>query len=451
MVVYANRLKIYAVSLGCPKNSVDTECVLKEVINAGYSLEFVDTPDKAELLFVNTCGFIEAAVRESIDVVLKLGSKKRDDQTLMVMGCMVARYGKALETEIPEVDVFLGVYEGEGFNKGLKIALSSLNARRSDIRNAGQIISGNRYTARLFTTPPWRAYVKISEGCSNRCTYCLIPRLRGGHRSVPVNNIVSEIRSLVGRGVKEITLVGQDLTSYRDGMAGLAELLEEIVFKVDIPPDLWIRLLYLHPARITPRLLDVIVSCPSICRYLDIPVQHASDRVLRAMGRGYGQGFLEDLFKEIRTRFPDVSLRTTVMTGFPGESEDDFEILMDFIKRWRFDNLGVFVYSDEEESASYRLAGKISSRVASARRKKIMSAQARISKAKNASRVDSIEDVLVEGVLSETDLLLVGRGRFQAPEVDGVVYINDGEASPGDLVKVQITDSHVYDLVGRIL
>jgi ribosomal protein S12 methylthiotransferase len=442
-------MKIYAVSLGCPKNSVDTECVLREIANAGYNLEFVSDPQKADLLFVNTCGFIEAAVTESIDVVLRLGGRKRDDQTLMVMGCMVARYGKTLEAEIPEADVFLGVHEGEGFNEVLKIALAGFTGR-GGLPSGIETIASSQ-TVRPLTTPPWRAYVKISEGCSNRCTYCLIPRLRGGHRSIPAESIVSEIGSLVGRGVKEITLVGQDLTAYRDGAAGLAELLDEIALKVDIPHGLWIRLLYLHPARVTPRLLDAIASYPFVCQYLDIPIQHTSDRVLRAMGRGYGQALLEDLFKEIRTRLPNASLRTTVMTGFPGESEEDFEILMDFIRRWQFDNLGAFVYSDEEESASYRLTGKVSTGVARVRRKKIMSAQARISKAKNATRVGGIEEVLVEGVSSETDLLLVGRGRFQAPEVDGVVYINEGEASPGDMVRVQITDSHVYDLVGRIL
>lgn len=451
-------MKIYAVSLGCPKNSVDTECVLKEVTDAGYNLEFVETPDEADLLFVNTCGFVEAAVTESIDAVLDLGSRKRPDQILMVMGCMVARYGKALEAELPEVDVFLGTYEGDGFKEGLELALAGFTGSGGlpgtqcvpdPVR--GQAL--NNGTTRPLSTPPWRAYVKISEGCSNRCTYCLIPRLRGGHRSIPAEGIVSEIRSLLLKGVKEITLVGQDLTAYRDGVTGLSELLDKIAMQMDtqqghIP---WIRLLYLHPERVTPRLLDTIASHPSICRYLDIPIQHASDRVLRAMGRGYGQGLLEDLFKEIKTRLPDASLRTTVITGFPGESEEDFEILMDFIRRWQFDQLGVFVYSDEEESASYRLADKVPPKVARERRKKIMSAQARISKAKNAARVGDIEEVLVEGVSSETDLLLVGRGRFQAPEVDGVVYINDGEASPGDLVRVQITDSHVYDLVGRIL
>ncbi|MGC8735781.1 MAG: 30S ribosomal protein S12 methylthiotransferase RimO [Dissulfurimicrobium sp.] len=449
-------MKIYAVSLGCPKNSVDTECVLKEITTTCPDPEFINDPQKADLLFVNTCGFIEAAVMESIDAILDLGSRKRPDQILMVMGCMVARYGKALEDELPEVDVFLGTHEEDGFKKELKAALAGFVGQGKTRRlfSIGALATNNAQTvqgAEPLTTPPWRAYVKISEGCSNRCTYCLIPRLRGGQRSVPAESIISEIRSLAGRGVKEITLVGQDLTAYRDGVVGLAELLEEIVFKIDLPSSLWIRLLYLHPTRLTPRLLDVIASCPSICRYLDIPIQHASDKVLRTMGRGYGQGLLEDLFKEIRTKIPDASLRTTVMTGFPGESEEDFEILMDFIKRWQFDQLGAFVYSDEEESASYRLTDKVSPKVARERRKKIMSAQARISKAKNAARVGDIEEVLVEGISSETDLLLVGRTRFQAPDVDGIVYINDGRASPGDIVKIQITDSHVYDLVGRIL
>ncbi|MDA8161605.1 MAG: 30S ribosomal protein S12 methylthiotransferase RimO [Desulfobacteraceae bacterium] len=418
-------MKIYAVSLGCPKNSVDTECALKEIMNAdGKASLLVGSPEEADLLFVNTCGFIEAAVNESVDTILALGGQKRPDQSLMVMGCMVARYGKeALEKELPEVDSFIGVYDWAS----------------CDSRTAG--------AGPLAATPPWRAYVKISEGCSNHCTYCLIPRLRGGQRSRPMKEIVSEARNLAKKGVKEITFVGQDLTAYGENGAGLTELLEEIALKADIP---WIRLLYLNPAKVTSRLLDAMASHPAICQYLDIPVQHASDKVLRAMGRGYGIGLLRDLFAEARLRLPNASLRTTVMVGFPGEDQDDFEMLADFIKSQQLDHVGVFAYSDEEESASFRMNGKVQARTARQRKAKIMSIQARIARSKNAKKRGSVEEVLVEGFAPETNLLLMGRARFQAPDVDGVVYINEGTASAGELVKVDITGSHIYDLVGRI-
>lgn len=429
-------MKVFAISLGCPKNTIDTEVALGSLSSTNSRLKLTNNPQEADLLIVNTCGFIEEAVSESIDTILAVAKEKTNRQVLVVMGCMVQRYGDDLKKELPEVDIFLGT--------GSPQSLVTL-IKDQTIQQYQQLQSPN---PRMLTTPPWRAYVKISEGCSNRCTYCLIPMLRGNEISRPIAEIVSEVNSLAIKGVKEITMVAQDLTAYRSGEKTLSDLLEALDGETDLP---WLRLLYLHPGKVNIRLLETIAADTAICPYLDIPIQHASTNILRSMGRRYDSKTLENLMSRISNLLPHASVRTTVMVGFPGETEDDFQKLRDFVEKWEFEHLGCFVYSDEKECAANKLPGKVSTETALARKDEIMNIQARISRYKNSDMVGRVEQVLVEGVSSETELLLVGRTRHQAPEIDGIVYINKGAACCGEIVPVQITGSHVYDLVGKII
>ncbi|MEA1991469.1 MAG: 30S ribosomal protein S12 methylthiotransferase RimO [Thermodesulfobacteriota bacterium] len=427
-------MKVFAISLGCPKNTIDTEMALGSLGSTNSGLKLTNNPQEADLLIVNTCGFIEEAVSESIDTILAVAKEKTNRQVLVVMGCMVQRYGDDLKKELPEVDIFLGTGSPQSL-----ITLIKDHTAQHPVQSP---------TNRVLTTPPWRAYVKISEGCSNRCTYCLIPMLRGNEISRSITEIVSEVNSLATKGVKEITMVAQDLTAYRNGEKTLSDLLEALAGETDLP---WIRLLYLHPGKVNIRLLETIAANAAICPYLDIPIQHASTNILRSMGRRYDSKALENLMSRISKLFPHAAVRTTVMVGFPGETEDDFKKLRDFVERWEFEHLGCFIYSDEKECVANKLPGKVSTETAMARKDEIMNIQAGISRDKNSDMVGRVEQVLIEGQSSETELLLVGRTGYQAPEIDGIVYINEGAACCGEIVPVKITDSHIYDLVGEII
>ncbi|PXF60333.1 MAG: 30S ribosomal protein S12 methylthiotransferase RimO [Deltaproteobacteria bacterium] len=427
-------MKVFAISLGCPKNTIDTEIALGSLGSTNSGLKLTNNPKEADLLIVNTCGFIEEAVSESIDTILAVAREKTAGQVLVVMGCMVQRYGDDLKKELPEVDIFLGT----GSPQSLVTLIEDRTAQH-------QVQSPD---PRVLTTPPWRAYVKISEGCSNRCTYCLIPMLRGNETSRSVTEIVSEVNSLGTKGVKEITLVAQDLTAYRNDGKTLPDLLETLAGETDLP---WFRLLYLHPGKVNIRLLETIAANTAICPYLDIPIQHASTNVLRSMGRRYDIKVLEDLMSRISNLLPHAAVRTTVMVGFPGETEENFQKLRGFVEKWEFEHLGCFVYSDEKECMANKLPGKVTPETAMARKDDIMNIQAGISRDKNSCMVGRVEQVLVEGQSSETELLLAGRTRHQAPEIDGIVYINEGTAGCGEIVSVRITDSHIYDLVGKII
>ncbi len=448
-------MKIFAISLGCAKNSIDTELILG-VLCAEGKARIVECGDEADVILVNTCGFLESAVQESIDAILQVAQYKRDSQLLAVTGCMVQRYGSELEQALPEVDLFHGARQPELMAEKIIHRIRAMDTgwavhdseKTGYAAQASGTVTDALICGRLVTTPPWRAFVKIAEGCSNRCTYCLIPSIRGPLTCRAVDEIVDEIGQLTSRGVREVTLLSQDLTSYRHGQADLAALVKEVVEQTDIP---WLRLLYLHPAGITQGLLRVMAeNSDRICPYLDIPIQHASSDVLRRMGRGYDAEYLDDLFALIRDILPHAALRTTVMVGFPGETRDDFQRLLSFVEKWRFMHLGCFVYSDEEGCAARRFSGKVDREVAEGRRARIMEAQARISEELNREFVGTRQKVLVEGLSEETELLLAGRTMFQAAEVDGITYIADGTADAGDIADVEITDSHVYDLVGAI-
>ena len=424
----------------------------------GYEL----TPDRdaADVLVVNTCGFIDSAKQESVDTILEMAQLKASGncQKLIVTGCMVERYRNDLQKEIPEIDAMLGTNELEkivstvgNFNgsKGLSLPVLATTPPPQ------ALYLYNEKTPRILTTPSYSAYMKIAEGCDHPCSFCVIPQMRGSFRSRPMGSILAEADRLGAQGVKELLLIGQDTTDYgkdlgiKDGLATLLKALD----KVEGPE--WVRFLYAYPNNVRESLFDVMADSQHICKYIDIPLQHASANVLKLMKRGGNRKTLTNLIDRMRKRVPGVTIRTTFIVGFPGETDADFDELMGFIKDVEFDNLGVFTYSDEEECEAYPLSDKVPAKVARARQSKLMQEQAKIAKRKNKSMIGKQIKVLLEGPSKESELLLQGRSEGQAPEIDGVVLINDMpenfDAQPGKFVTVEITEAAGYDLVGGIV
>lgn len=439
--------KLHLVSLGCPKNLVDTEVMLAALEADGYQV--VAEPQEAGVLLVNTCGFIQSAAEEAIDTILELAAYKEEDpgKQLVVTGCLVQRYGLDLSATLPEVDVFVGLDEFPNIaallaKKGKEPFLAAKPGSASYLMDST--------IPRRLATPFYRAYLKITEGCDNRCSYCMIPSIRGRLRSRTVADLIQEAQRLEQGGVRELSLIAQDLSAFGQDLGlkdGLLVLLNELLAHTTIP---WFRLLYLYPTGISDSLLQLMQEQPRILPYLDIPMQHVSDPVLRAMGRRYQRKQLEELVHRVRAALPECALRTTFMVGFPGENEADFEELLIAIRDWRLDHVGVFAYQDESGCAASQLAGKISEEIKEKRLAAAMAAQAEVSAALLQEKVGTVQPVLVEGYSQETDLLLEGRTRFQAPDIDGCVYISAGEAEVGNIVSVRVTEAHVYDLVGEI-
>lgn len=422
--------------------------MLRQFMLRGFSL--TQEPSEAEVIVVNTCSFIESATEESIETILEAGRLKEEGrcQALVVSGCFPQRYKNPLVGQLPEVDLFLGT---ESFLGAADQVLALLEGRKTP----SMILEPDpglwdEPRGRLLTTAPGSAYLKIAEGCSNRCAYCTIPTIRGVFRSRDPLVLLEEARVLAQEGVRELILVAQDTTAYGSDLVKpitLVELLEDLV---RIESFQWLRLLYLRPERVTPSLLALMAREEKLCPYLDIPIQHVSDRILKAMNRPYGHQALRNLFKRIREAVPRVALRTTVMVGFPGETEEFFDELNQFISETAFDHLGVFSYSPEEGTPAAGFPDPVPEAVRQARRELLMERQKGISLKKNRSRIGTLEPVLVTGTSPESDLLIQGRARFQAPEVDGVVYIADGEPKIGEIVPVRITEAHHYDLVGVV-
>jgi ribosomal protein S12 methylthiotransferase len=440
--------KVSMVSLGCPKNLVDAEVMLGVLSRQDYEIT-TDEKD-ADVIIVNTCSFIKEAKQESIDAILDLAERKHDGRchTLIVSGCLPQRYQEELALELPEVDIFIGT----GDYPRIAEILAEKGGMEGQLRYVGDPdYIYDESLPRLNSSPAWYSYLKIGEGCSNCCSYCIIPQLRGPYRSRPLEALVSEAEMLVSRGVKEINVISQDITRYGSDLLD-GSTLETLVRRLAAIDGLrWIRLLYAYPDGITDSLIELIRDEPKICKYLDIPIQHISDPVLKAMKRRSSEQQIRDLIAKLRSRIPGIALRTSLIVGFPGETFEDFSSLMQFVEQTHFDRLGVFCYSREEGTPAAELPEQVSERVKRERYRKLMRAQARLSFRHNRGLIGQTEQVIVEGYSEETELLLKGRSSRQAPDIDGQVYITAGNADVGDIITLRITDSSDYDLIGEIV
>ncbi|MEK6322008.1 MAG: 30S ribosomal protein S12 methylthiotransferase RimO [Acidobacteriota bacterium] len=447
--------KVGMVSLGCPKNLVDSEVMMGLLAGQGYEL----TTDSraADVLVVNTCGFIDSARQESVETILEMAQLKQTGnlKRLIVAGCLVERYREELQREIPEIDACIGVNQLKEIESVVEPYGPRVLPVYSDGASAPELYLYDETTPRLRATAPYTSYVKIAEGCDHTCAFCIIPKLRGVFRSRSPESILREVEMLSAQGVKEFVLISQDTTTYGSDLAlkdGLARLLDSIA---EVPGVEWVRFLYCYPTAITGELLDVMASRTNVCKYFDIPLQHVSRRVLGRMRRGGNRESYERMIERLRERVPGVAIRTTFIVGFPGEREEDFEELLDFVRAAEFDRVGVFTYSDEENSPAFALEEKVDNATAKKRESRLMKAQARISHRKNRRLIGSQVRVLLEGKSKESDLLLEGRMESQAPEIDGSVLINDVpegmNVRPGDFVTVEITAAQEYDLVGRVV
>jgi len=440
--------KVGFVSLGCPKNLVDTEVMMGLLAREGY--ELTPRAEEAEILVVNTCSFIDPAKKESIQAILEMAGHKKSGSArkLIVAGCLVERYRNEIQKEIPEVDAVLGINEVE------RIVELCRDTPPSKTLPVLAPYLYHELTPRVLATPRHYAYIKITEGCDHPCSFCIIPKLRGSFRSRRFESVVAEAERLFAQGVREINLIGQDTTWYGEDLGikdGLPLLLERLA---QLPQAGWIRFLYCYPNRVTQRLLDTIAAWPALVKYMDIPLQHASRTVLQRMRRGQsGDRFLK-LLERIRRTIPGVAVRTSMIVGFPGETEADFQQLCDFVEAAEFDRLGAFAYSDEEGAGSHELDGKLEGRTIHNRRRRLMAIQRKISRRKNRRMVGRTFDLLLEGVSQETELLWEGRLPTQAPEIDGKVLINDvvgPTPQPGAFARVEITEALDYDLIGTIV
>lgn len=427
--------KVSIITMGCPKNLVDSDNLSNLLQREGFLN--TDNLDEADIVLINTCGFIEDAKRESIEEILRLKEIKRDGKSLLVFGCLAKRYKEELMREIPEIDAIWGVGEEDGIveycKKTVKTGLSK--------KNGMPLI----HSASSFTS---YAYIKIAEGCNRGCTFCVIPSIRGPYRSRAPEDIVRKAEEYVSSGVKELILVAQDISSYGREFNGydLSSLLKDIT---SISGDFWVRLLYLYPTSINSKLIKTIAENEKICKYLDIPFQHSEDKILKAMGRTGGKKFYSELIKRLREEIPGITLRTTMIVGFPGETEEDFEGLKRFVEEMEFERLGVFTYSREEGTKASRLRGHIPWKIKERRRSDIMSLQSRISLKKNLETVGRLYTALVDEM---NDDFSIARLYSQAPEIDGVVIIENREGiGVGNFVKVRIKEAFDYDLKGEVV
>jgi ribosomal protein S12 methylthiotransferase len=442
-----DKQKVSLVSLGCPKNLVDAEVMLGHLPTDRF--EIITDESKADIIIVNTCSFIQDAKEESVETILEVADYKKTGRCrlLVVSGCLPQRYREELLRELPEVDLFMGTGDAARIVELLDSHVPG-QAPRHEVGLPDFLY--DHTTPRVKSSPFYSTYVKIADGCSNHCSYCIIPQLRGTLRSRSIDSLVSEVRSLTAEGVKEINLIAQDITAYgrdRDDGACLVDLLRALVKIEDLQ---WLRLLYAYPDAIGPELIELMASEEKICNYLDIPLQHIDDTILKKMNRRVDQQTIRALLARVRQKIPDVTLRTSFIVGFPGETEEQFAALLAFVNEGHFERVGVFRYSREEGTAAAALEEQIPERVKKSRYQKLMKAQSRVSFRKNRALVGRIEPVLVEGVSEETDLLLRGRSIRQAPDVDGQVYITAGQAEIGAIVPLRITDSSEYDLIGEI-
>jgi ribosomal protein S12 methylthiotransferase len=494
---------VYFVSLGCPKNRVDSEVMLGHLARDGYSV--VARPEDADVIVVNTCGFIDAAKQESIDAILEMARHRSGGRAkkLVVAGCLSQRYAPDLAKEIPEVDHFLGtgnvesitaVLGGKGSHRRGALPIvgqdpagdgrsggSDAHAHVATVSDAhAHAVAGddgehrqarsrrrsatidipdpdftlNAASPRLMTRPPHSAYVKIAEGCSNGCAFCIIPQLRGPQHSRPIDDIVHEVERLLAGGCVEVNLIAQDLCAYGKDLEprqSLAQLLRALDRLGSGREHFWIRCLYAYPRGLTRELIEVLAEARHVLKYLDMPLQHIADPILRRMRRGKGGAATWELVRRLRASIPDLVLRTTFITGLPGETAADFAELCDFVREIRFERMGVFAYSREEDTPAAGMPNQVPAELAAERRDALMALQRDISRAQQRALLGRTLAVLVEGVSDETELLLEGRHGGQAPEIDGVTYITDGTASPGEVVRIRVDQAGDYDVAGGIV
>ncbi len=447
--------KVGFISLGCPKNLVDSEVMMGQLRQSGY--EITADAAEADTVVVNTCGFIESAKQESIETILEAARLKTGGKAtrLIVAGCLVERYRDELKAEMPEVDAFIGTSQ---INDILAVCDPKTNTRSLPIVPLGNQSATYLYdesTPRVLATPSHYAFIKIAEGCDRPCAFCFIPQMRGHFRSRRFGSIVAEAHQLAEEGVKELILVAQDSSRYGEDLGkqdALAHLLRELSHTDAIE---WVRVMYTYPTHISDGFLDVLAEEPKAVKYLDMPLQHASRNVLKLMKRGGNRASLERLIERVRKRVPGIAVRTTFITGFPGETEEDFAELLSFVRNVEFDRMGVFTYSDEEGTLAYDLPNKVEPKIAKQRRDRLMREQAKISRRRNKAKVGEVFPILFEGESTESDLLWQGRLETQAPDIDGCVLISDVPEGfipqPGEILNVLIEQAQEYDLVGRIV
>ncbi len=440
-------MNIYFVSLGCDKNPVDSEMMITSLRKNGFVL--TDDIEDADVIVVNTCCFIGDAKEESINTLIEMGGYKEGRCKLLVAaGCLAQRYHNEIKEDIPEVDLIVGTMGYEDLSEKINEALGGRGVLES-LKDIDYLPTP--LTDRDSMSGGYYAYLKIAEGCDKCCTYCVIPKVRGRYRSVPMDNLIAQAKHLVANGAKELILVAQETTLYGKDIYGeksLPKLLEELS-KIDELK--WIRILYCYPEEITDELIAAIKNLPKVCHYLDMPIQHGSDDVLRRMGRWTNREQIEKTVSKLRKEIPDIALRTTLITGFPGETEDDFEQVKEFVKKMEFDRLGVFTYSREEDTPAAEMDGQIDEEVKEARRDEIMQIQQDIAFDKSNSRVGEIYEVMIEGRLPDEGVY-IARTYMDAPDVDGYVFIqSDYNLDSGDFVKVEITRSDEYDLIAEII
>lgn len=441
-------MNIMFISLGCDKNLVDSEMMIGMLSDKGYA--FTDDETMADIIVVNTCCFIGDAKEESINTLLQTAELKNTGRLkiLIAAGCLAQRYKEEIRAEIPEVDVIIGTTATDEIVKAVEEALKEPSAKNNYCRDINAVpVYGKK---RVVTTGGHFAYIKIAEGCDKHCTYCIIPKVRGNYRSVPIENLVTEAEQLAESGVKELILVAQETTLYGMDLYGRKSLPKLLRKLCEIPGIVWIRLLYCYPEEIDDELIKVIRDEPKICHYLDMPIQHGADGILKRMGRRTNQKQLRDIIEKLRKEIPDICLRTTLITGFPGETQEDFEELYRFVNETEFDRLGIFTYSREEDTPAAMMDNQIDEEVKSARRDELMELQQAIAFEKAEKKIGSVMTVMVEGRAVDEDVY-VARTYMDAPNVDGYLFIHtDARLMSGDFVRVLVTDSNEYDLIGEI-
>jgi ribosomal protein S12 methylthiotransferase len=446
--------KVYFVSLGCPKNQVDTEVMLGQVRDAGHTL--VDDAEGADVIVVNTCAFIDAAKEESVDTILEMAEHKKGAcKKLVVTGCLAQRHAPELSSDIPEIDHILGSADFQGIaevlgggkpaakRKALPVVKVSETPAYIYDHDAPRVRIGHRHSA----------YVKIAEGCDRPCAFCIIPKLRGPQRSRTIEDVAAEVRALVAEGTREINLIAQDLTRYGWDLGDTPETrptLARLLTAIAPLGAQWIRLHYTFPSAFDDELIDVIAREPSIVKYIDVPLQHIDDHMLKVMRRGHSSRVIRGLVETLRERIPGVVLRSTFIVGHPGETEEAFEALAAFIEEAKLDHVGVFTYSHEQGTTAAMLPHRVPAEVAEARRDKLMAIQQRISRERHEAMIGQEIEVLVDGISEESELLLEGRWYGQAPGVDGIVYLADGTAQPGSIVRARVTQAADYDIAASL-